>query len=75
MMGLNNSLHFTTQIMGWAEEIIWVYYRDCDNHFSDQTSVLIFQKVLNIHLAYHGCQISLIRKTWPQTYGPIFIIL
>ena len=45
------------------------------NLFSVGISVLIFQKIPNIHLACHGCQISLRRETCQQTSGPILTIL
>ena len=34
---------------------------------SGRESVLIFQDILNIHLSYDGCQISLMRETWKHT--------
>ena len=43
--------------------------------FSGQTPILIYQEIINIYLAYHGCQISLMRETWKQTSGPILTTL
>ena len=42
---------------------------------SGRTSVLIFQEILNIHLYYHGFQISIRREAWPNTSGTILTIL
>ena len=43
--------------------------------FSGWTSILIFHDILNICLAYHGCQSSLSRETWPHNYGSILTTL
>ena len=42
---------------------------------SGQTPILIYQDIINIYLAYHGCQISVMRETRKQTYGPILTTL
>ena len=43
--------------------------------FSGLTSVLICHCIINIHLFYHGFQISLMRENWQHNYGPIYTTL
>ena len=43
--------------------------------FSSQKYILIYQNIINIHLAYHGCKISPSRVNWPQTSGNILTTL
>ena len=43
--------------------------------FSGQKYVLIYQDIINIHLAYHGCKISLSRGDWPYNFVNILTTL